>query len=85
MRQRGIIQSVPNIHEYISPYHGPWSERVDDCGKLSELVDIIVEENTQQEVDLEEVDQVSIEPLPPVSHDEALQALYILKRYRGGI
>jgi len=79
MRQRGIIQSVPDIHKYISPYCGPWSERVDDYGKLEELVDIIVEENTQQEVDLE--DRVDQEPLPPISHNKALQALHTLKRY----
>ena len=54
MRQRGIIQSVPNVHEYISPYNGPWNERIDDLTELDELVDKIVEENTQQEVDLED-------------------------------
>ena len=26
MRASGIIQIVPNIHEYISPYSGPWNE-----------------------------------------------------------
>ena len=73
MRQRGVIQSVPNIHEYISPYSGPQSEQVDDHGELKELVDDIIAENTQQEVDLEdEVGQAYIEPLPPVLDNEAL-------------
>jgi hypothetical protein len=55
--------------EYISPYTGPWSERVDDHEELEELVDIIVEENAQQEVDLEdEVGQAYTEPLPLLNH-----------------
>ena len=29
MQNRGIIQQVPNMRDYISPYSGPWSERVD--------------------------------------------------------
>jgi hypothetical protein len=81
MSQRSIIQSVPNIHEYISPYSGPWSERVDDYGELEELVDTIVEENTQQEVDLEDEGELVLEPLPSVSHNKALQAMYVLKRF----
>ena len=42
------------MHKYISPYCGPWSEQVNNYRKLEELVNIIVEENTQQEVDLED-------------------------------
>ena len=82
MRQRGIIQSVLNKHEYISPYSGPWCERIDDHIELDKLVNKIIEENTQQEVDIEdEEDQLYVEPLPPVTYSEALQALYVLKRY----
>ena len=82
--QRSIIQSVPNIHEYISLYSSPWSERVDDYGELKELVDTIVEENTQQEVDLEDEGELVLEPLLPVLHNEALQAMYVLKRFEEG-
>ena len=66
----------------ISPYSGPWNERVNDHRELAELVDQIIEENTQQEIDLEEEEgQVHCEPLPPVTHNEALDALHILRRY----
>jgi hypothetical protein len=84
MSQRSIIQLVPNIHEYIFLYSGPWSERVDDYKELEELVDTIVEENTQQEVDLEDKGELVLEPLPLVSHNEALQAMYVLKRFEEG-
>jgi hypothetical protein len=47
MSQRSIIQSVPNIHEYISLYSGPWSEQVNDYRELKELVNTIVEENVE--------------------------------------
>ena len=82
MRAHGIIQQIPNMHNYISPYSGPWNERVNDHRELAELVDQIIEENTQREIDLEEEEgQVHCEPLPPVTHNEALDALHILRRY----
>jgi hypothetical protein len=33
------------MRDYISPYSGPWSERVDDHGELEKLVHKIIEEN----------------------------------------
>ena len=46
------------------------------------MVDKIVEENTQQEVDLEEEEgELYYEPLPLVSYYEALHMLHILRRY----
>ena len=43
IRNRGLIQSIPNIKDYISLYSGPWSERIDDHIEieLEELVDEI--------------------------------------------
>ena len=82
MRNHGLIQSIPSIKDYISPYSGPWNERIDDHVDLEELVDEIVAENTQQEVDIEDEEgQVHLEPLPLVLHHEALHALYTLRRY----
>ncbi len=82
MKNEGFITTIPNIHEYISPYSGVWSERVDDEGELNDLVDDIVAHNTQQEVDLvEEEGQLIRELLPPVSHTEALLTLHTLRRY----
>ena len=52
IKNHGFITMILSIHEYISPYSGAWSERVDNKGKLSSLVDDIVAHNTQQEVDL---------------------------------
>ena len=46
MRARGIIQQIPNMHDYISPYSEPWNERVNDHRELVELVDQIIEKNT---------------------------------------
>ena len=45
MRNCGLIQSIPNIKDYVSPYSSPWNERIDDYIKLEELVDKIVAEN----------------------------------------
>lgn len=82
MKNRGLIQSIPNVKDYVSPYSGPWSEQINDYIELEELVDEIVAENTQQEVDEEDEDgQVYLEPLPPVLHHEALHALHTLRRY----
>ena len=82
MRVYSIIQAVPNIHEYISPYSSPQNEQVNDTRDLNNLVDKIIEENTQQEVDLkEEEGQLYLEPLPLVSHYKALHTLHILQRY----
>jgi predicted transcriptional regulator len=81
MRNRGFIQSIPNVKDYVSLYSGPWNERIDDYIELEELVDKIVAENTQQEVDEDEEGQVYLEPLPLVSHQEALYALHTLRRY----
>jgi hypothetical protein len=83
MRTRGIIQQIPNMHDYISPYSGPWNERVNDHRELAELVDQIIDENTQQEINLEEEEgQVHCEPLSPVTHNKALDALHTLRRYK---
>ena len=69
MKNHGFITMIPSIHKYISPYSGVWSERVDNKGELSSLVDNIVAHNTKQEVDLEkEEGQVHIVPPPPVTH-----------------
>ena len=58
------------------------SERIDDCIDLDTLVDDTIAGNTQQEVDKEEEEgQIYKEPLPPVLHSEALQALHLLRRY----
>ena len=46
IRVMGYITAIPNLHEYISPYSGDWSERVDDSGDLNDLVDDIVAHNT---------------------------------------
>ena len=82
MRQQGYIQDIPNVRNYISPYSGPWNERVDDSGELNNLVNDIVAHNIQQEVDLEEEEGQAIKDPPlPVTHHEALAALYILRRY----
>jgi hypothetical protein len=83
MRARGIIQQIPNMHDYISPYSRPWNKRVNDHRELIELVDQIIEENTQQEINLEEKEgQVYCEPLSPVIYNKALDALYILRQYK---
>jgi hypothetical protein len=79
MRQKGYIQEVPNMREYISPYNGPWSERIDDEGRAEDLIDEIVGHYTQQEE--EEEEEFVVEPLPRVTHYEALQALHTLRRY----
>lgn len=82
MRSRGVIQSVPNIRTYISPYSGAWNERVDDAGDIDDIIDDVVGQNTQQEVDLEEEEGQPIrEPPPKVTHSEALFALHTLRRY----
>jgi predicted transcriptional regulator len=82
LKQRGVIQSIPAVHDYISPYSGPWNERIDDHGELEDLVDDIVATRIQQEVDEEEEDgQLIKEPLPLITSHEALEALHILRRY----
>ena len=53
LKQRGVIQSIPAVYDYISPYSGPWNERIDDHGELEDLVDDIVATRIQQEVDEE--------------------------------
>ena len=78
MRHKGYIQEVPNMQGYISPYNGPWSERVDDEGKAEDLIDEIVGHFTQLE---EEEEGFMAEPLPRVTYHEALQALHTLRRY----
>ena len=42
LKEHGIIQSIPNDYDYISPCNGPWSERIHDYGKLEDLVDDII-------------------------------------------
>ena len=65
---------VPNIHDYISPY----SEQViDDCPET--LVDDIVAQYTQINTEDEDNEEVVIQE--PVKHDEALDALHILRKY----
>jgi hypothetical protein len=46
------------------------------------LVNQIINENTQQEIDLKkEKGQVYCKPLSPVTHNKALDALHTLRRY----
>jgi hypothetical protein len=54
MRTSGIIQQILNIHNYISPYSRPWNKRVNNHRELTELVNQIINKNTQQEIDLKE-------------------------------
>jgi hypothetical protein len=78
MKQRGYLVEVPNIHNYISPY----AEQVtDNCPE--DLVDDIVAQYTQEEIEEEEEEDVVVVliALPLVTHEEALNALYILRRY----
>jgi hypothetical protein len=83
MRTRGIIQQIPNIHNYISSYSGPWNKRVNNHKKLAELVNQIIDKNTQQEIDLkEEKGQVYYKPLSSVTHNKVLNTLYTLRRYK---
>lgn len=75
IKQQGYIVEVPNIHDYISPY----SEQVDDdCP--DDLVDEIVAQYTQTTAEVEE-DEELVLPLPAVTHNEAIQALHMLRRY----
>jgi hypothetical protein len=47
------------------------------------LVNQIINENTQQEIDLkEEEGQVHYKPLSPVTHNKALDALHTLRQYK---
>ena len=74
IHQNGQIMEVPNIHDYISPY----SEQViDDCPET--LVDNIVAQYTQINTEDEDNEEVVIQE--PVKHDEALDALHILRKY----
>jgi DDE superfamily endonuclease len=82
LKSRGFIQSLPNLKDYVSPYSGPWNERVDDTGEVDELVDNIIQEQTQQEVDLEaEEGEVLAEPLSLPTDNDALISLHTLRRY----
>jgi hypothetical protein len=75
MKQRVYLVEIPNIHDYISPY----AEQVtDNCPE--DLVDDIVAQYTQEEIEEEGEEEVLI-PLPLVTHEEALNALHILRRY----
>jgi hypothetical protein len=67
------------MREYISPYNDPWSKRIDDEGRAEDLIDEIVGHYTQQEE--EEEEEFVVEPLPRLTHHEALQALHTLRRY----
>jgi hypothetical protein len=72
---RGYLVDVPNMRKYISPYI---ENVVDDSPE--DLVDDIVANYTQVEIDDEEED-MTVEPLPTISHEEALRALCTLRRY----
>ena len=75
MRKWGYITVVPNVQEYISPY----IEKVqDNCP--DDLVDEIVTQYTHIQEDDEEEDEPIIPPLP-VTHEEVMSALHILRRY----
>ena len=76
MRGKGYLVDVPNMREYISLY----AEIVADDSPPGDLVDDIVANYTQAEVDEEEEDMI-VEPVPAISHEEALQALHTLQRY----
>jgi hypothetical protein len=75
MKQRGYLVEIPNIHDYISPY----AKQVTD-NFPEDLVDDIVAQYTQEEIEEEGEEEVLI-PLPLVTHEEALNALHILRRY----
>ena len=73
MRQQGYLVDTPNIQEYISPY----IERVeDDCPE--DIVGDIVAQYTQSQEE-EEVEPVASPP--PITHEEALHSLRVLRRY----
>jgi hypothetical protein len=72
MKQKGYLTDVPDIRDYISPYA---EQVIDDCSE--DLVDDIVAHYTQ----VEEEEEVLVEPLSLVTHEEALQALHTLRRY----
>jgi hypothetical protein len=75
MQRAGYILDVPNVQEYISPY----AEQVEDTCP-DDLVDQIVANYSLTEEETE-TEEDSVEPKPPVSHNEALQALHLLRRY----
>jgi cell division septum initiation protein DivIVA len=67
----------------VSLYSGPWSERVDDQGEVNKLVDDIVQEHTQQEVDLKAKEEEVLEELLSLPTDyNALITLHTLQRYK---
>jgi hypothetical protein len=76
MRQAGYILDVPNVREYISPY----AERVEDTCP-DDLVDQIVANYSLAEEEETEAEEDLVEPKLSVSHEEALQALHLLRRY----
>jgi hypothetical protein len=73
MRRLGYILDVPNVREYISPY----AERVEDTCP-DDLIDQIIANYSLAE---EEETKDPIEPKLPMSHEEALQALHLLRHY----
>ena len=77
LHQQGAILKVPNIREYISPY----AEQVHDDALLSgdDLVDEIVANHSPAE---EEEPELEDALPPPITHNEALKALHILRRYK---
>jgi hypothetical protein len=79
MHQRGIITTVPNIQEYISPYSGPWNETITDNGELEDLVEQVVSNYLPEEP--EDGEEPEIMPQPIVTAAEALTALDVLRRY----
>ena len=82
MHQRGYITAIPNVREYISPYSSPYNERVGDNDNLNDLVDDIVAKHIEQEEEEEEEEEEVVEPLPPMTYQDALFALNTLRRFQ---
>jgi hypothetical protein len=71
------------MYDYISLYSEPWNKRVNNHRELAELVNQIINKNTQQEINLKkEEGQVYYKPLSLVTHNKALDVLYTLWRYK---
>jgi hypothetical protein len=71
---------VSNIQTYISPYSGPWNERVKDKDvAVEDLVDDIAARHVPKVED--DDDKQPLDICPSVSHNAALLALNTLREY----
>lgn len=79
LRDQGVIAEIPNIHNYISPYSGPWNERVEDEDTSPEnLVDEIAARYAPED---EGDDDEPLALHPQIGHQAALIALNTLRQY----